>query len=234
MTVDDSVSFSYSSSGVKTTLLENLDNGAYTRVKIDLTRGSYAPELNSYTVNTDVPLGPNEPDNLQVSDTDTTTPAFSWTYTNDNAGDNQTAFEIEVGENMGDNDIYDNTFWTQDESVTLDLPLNENTEYWWRVRTYDNEAWSPWADDNFKIIFPDETAGGGGGADKPVQPPTEEEEGPEGLLTLTLLSYGPLFLDLWMVLIAGAAGSYFNDQKALAGVFLLALVFLGLFYGQFV
>ena len=106
-------------------------------------------------------LAPNAPGNLAVTDTSSANwsfncvsplqPAFSWTFSDPNTDDYQSAFQLQVDDNSDfSSPEYDSGSATT-TSFTTSVPagrLSYNTTYNWRVKTWDNRKTplvSPWA-----------------------------------------------------------------------------------------
>ena len=104
---------------------------------------------------------PNAPGNLAVTDTSSANwsfncvsplqPAFSWTFSDPNTDDYQSAFQLQVDDNSDfSSPEYDSGSATT-TSFTTSVPagrLSYNTTYNWRVKTWDNRKTplvSPWA-----------------------------------------------------------------------------------------
>jgi hypothetical protein len=91
----------------------------------------------------------SEPDNVSSY-----TPMFSWVFSDADAGDAQTAFEIRVGTSPGGVDLWQ----MQSDSATSTRmyggsPLLPNTLYYWSVQVKDRAGQpSGFADGTFKIL----------------------------------------------------------------------------------
>lgn len=156
MTIDDSVTYSISSTGEVVKDLSSLSSGKYTRIKYEMSRSASgeSPNISSYEINiSGNPDGPEQPENLDVSGANDREPTFSWNYLNENSPDPQENFHIQISpDNNWTDSFHEVNLADNSENYTKYLEnLNSGTRYYYRLRTYDNEAWSLWSYDNFLV-----------------------------------------------------------------------------------
>ncbi|TQD24451.1 PKD domain-containing protein [Methanolobus vulcani] len=69
------------------------------------------------------------------------TPEFSWTFSDNDSGDSQGAYQILVGTTEGASDMWDSDKVESNSSTDISYAgsaLDWNTTYYWKVRTWDN------------------------------------------------------------------------------------------------
>lgn len=83
---------------------------------------------------------------------DDPTPYLAWKLTSTTAGDKQTAYEVQVGTTVGGSDVLaTGKVVSTEQMIELRASLKSATQYFWRVRAWDNaDVVSNWKADTFE------------------------------------------------------------------------------------
>lgn len=110
-------------------------------------------EGGSFVSNTlpDAPTSPLSEGETNPTSVANLNPEFSWTFSDPDIGDTQSAYQIQVGTSEGESDMWDSGKIISSSSTDISYAgsdLELNTTYYWRVRTWDNNnAAGPYCED---------------------------------------------------------------------------------------
>ncbi|WP_406656130.1 PKD domain-containing protein [Methanolobus sp. ZRKC2] len=93
------------------------------------------------TTSPDSPVSPACEGEINVTNITDLTPEFSWTFSDNDSGDVQAAYQILVGTTEGASDMWDSGKIESSSSADISYAgsaLNWGNTYFWRVRTWDN------------------------------------------------------------------------------------------------